>query len=195
MARRRRQRRARLDHRPEVVGGGAAASPYDGDAVLADEAGVMPGQLFRRQVVVHPAVDHRRQAGVGQDGDRCGAVLRQVAEVLAHLGRAGGAVEADDVRVQRLERREGGTDLGAHQHPPRRLDRHLHLDGNVAAGLRHGPPATDDGGLGLQQVLHRLDHEEVDAAVEQPFGGQLVAVALLDEPDLAERRDLGSGPE
>ena len=50
---------------------------------------------------------------------------------------------------------------------------------DLAAGLGHGPPAADDGGLGLEEVLDGLDDEQVDAAVEQPGGRLLVAVALV----------------
>ena len=100
---------------------------------------VVLGQLVGREVVVHLAVDHRRQAGVGQAGDRHAGVLGQVAEVLAHLGRAGGAVEADDVGPQRVEGGEGGADLGAGQHAAGQLDGDLDLERHLAARGRPWP--------------------------------------------------------
>ena len=148
-----------------------------------------------REVVVHLAVDHRRQAGVGQARDRHPAVLGQVAEVLVHLGRAGGAVEADDVGAHGLQGGEGGADLGAGEHAPGELDGDLDLDRDLAAGRGHRPPAADDGGLGLEEVEDGLDDEQVDAAVEQAPGLDLVGVAHLGEADLAERRELGAGAD
>ena len=58
----------------------------------------------RGEVVVHLPVDHRRQAGVGETRDREPAVLREVAQVLAHLRRAGRAVEPDHVGAHGVER-------------------------------------------------------------------------------------------
>lgn len=88
--------------------------------------------------------------------------LREVAQVLAHLGRPGGAVEADHVDAERLERGQGGADLQAHQH------RAGGLDGDVDQIDRVTPASaialgSDDGGLGLEQVLAGLDLEGVDA--------------------------------
>ena len=99
--------RAALDDRRQVGGGGAAAPADRGHAELGDEAVVELGQLLGREVVVHLAVDHRRQAGVGQARDRDRAVGREVAERLAHLGRPGRAVEADDVDLHGVERGRG----------------------------------------------------------------------------------------
>ena len=186
---------AALDDGPQVLGRGAAAAADDRHAELGDEPVVVLGQLRRRQVVVHLAVDHRRQPGVGQAGDRHPAVAGQVAEVLVHLGRAGGAVEADDVGPHGVEGGEGGGDLGAGQHPPGQLDGDLDLDGHLTAGGGHRPPAADDGGLGLQEVEDGLDDEEVDAAVEQAAGLHLVGVAHLGEADLSQRRELGAGAD
>ena len=112
-------------------------------------------------------------------------MLRQVAKVLAHLPRPGGAVDADDVGPQCLQRRQRGADLGARQHATGQLHRHLHLERHVAADARHGPPAGDHRCLGRQQVEHRLHDQQVDAAFQQPFGLLLVDVAELGEADLA----------
>ncbi len=118
-----------------------------------------------------------RQAGVGEHADRQRRVLRQVAQVLLHLGRAGGAVDAEDVGPHRRDRHQRGTDLAAEQHPPGGLHRDLHLQRHLAPGGRHRPPAGDDRRLRLEQVVARLDEEEVDAALEQTGGLLLVGVA------------------
>ena len=62
----------------------------------------------------------------GQAREERARVLREVAQVLGHLGRTGRAVQADDVGLHRLERGERGADLGADEHAARGLDRDLH---------------------------------------------------------------------
>jgi hypothetical protein len=54
-----------LDHGAQVLGGRAAAPAHDAHPVVGHEAGLVGGQLLRRQVVVHAAPDHGGQAGVG----------------------------------------------------------------------------------------------------------------------------------
>ena len=115
-ARRGREVLHRLDEGGDVLDGGAAAAADDLHAEVADEAALVLGQLVGREVVVHLPLDHRREAGVGQAGDRHAGVLAEVAEVLAHLGGPGGAVDADDVGPHGVERGEGGADLGAREH-------------------------------------------------------------------------------
>ena len=116
---------------------------------------------------MHLPVDHRRQAGVREHGDRQAAVVGEVADVLAHLGGAGRAVDAEDVGAHGVDGGEGGADLGAEQHAAGQLDRDLHLQRHLAALGRHGPPGADDRRLRRQQVELGLDEEQVDAAVEQ----------------------------
>ena len=62
----------------------------------------------------------------------------EVAQVLAHLGRAGGAVEPDHVDAERLEGGEGRADLAAEQHRAGGLDGDLR---DRRAGRRRRPPA------------------------------------------------------
>ena len=95
-------------------------------------------------------------------------MLREVAEVLGHLGRTGRAVHADDVGPHRLERGERGADLGADEHAARRLDRDLHHDRERATPARaHRGARTVDRGLRLQQVVDGLDEQHVDAAGDE----------------------------
>jgi hypothetical protein len=106
-----------------------------------------------------------------------------VPEVLGHLGRTRRAVQADHVGLERLKRGERGADLGADEHPPGQLHGYLHHQRDLAARLRHRPPGRDDGGLALEQVVHGLDEEDVDAPGEQAVDLRLVAVTQLGEPD------------
>ena len=181
-----------LHDRGDVVDGGAAAAADDAHAEVLHEPGLVLAQLLRREVVVHLPVLHRRHAGVGQAGDRHAGVLAEVAEVLAHLGRSGGAVDADDVGAHRVERGEGGADLGAGEHRAGDLHGHLHLDRQLLAGGGHRPAAGDHRRLGAEEVELGLDEEQVDAALEQSAGLDLVGVAQFGEADLAERRELGA---
>jgi hypothetical protein len=169
-----------LGHRgqlAQVLGRGAAAAAHHPHAQLGDEPGVELDKLLGREVVVHLAVDHRRQAHVGQARDGDGRVGRQVAQVLVHLGRAGGAVEPEHVRPQRAQCGQGRPDLAAEQHRAGLLHGDLELERHVAAGGGHGPAGADDRGLGCQQVEVGLGDEQVDAALQQAAGHDLVGVA------------------
>ena len=182
----------RLDDASQVLGGGAAAAADQGQSELGHELHVGGGELVGRERVVSAIAGQLRQAGVRHGRDRHPGVLGQVAQVLAHLRRAGGAVQPDRVDPERLQRGERGADLAAQQHGAGRLDRHLHEHGQVLAGVRQGPPRADHGGLGLQQVLRRLDQEGVDAAGAEPGRLALVGVAQGPVRDLPQGRQLGA---
>ena len=183
---------AAFHHGGEVRRRGAAAAADGRDAELGDEAMEVLGQLVGGEVVVHHAVDHRGQAGVGDAGDGHPAGGRQMAQGLAHLDRSGGAVEADHVDLHGIEHGQGGGDLGAWQHAPGQLDRHLDLQRHDPVQGHHGPPRPVDGRLGRQQVEHRLDQEEVHAALQQAQRLLLVGVAQVGVGDLAQGRELGA---
>ena len=105
---------------------------------------------------------------------------------------SGGAVEADHVDLHRVEHGERGADLGARQHAPGQLDRHLGLQGHVAPERDHGAPGAVDGGLDREQVELRLDQQQVDAALEQAERLLLVRVTELGVGDVPERGELGA---
>ncbi len=52
-----------------------------------------------------------------------------------------------------------------------------------------------DGGLGLEEVVDRLDEQQVDPAGEEGGGLLLVGVAQLEVGDLAEGGEAGAGAE
>ena len=151
------------------------------------------GELVGGQVVVHLAVDDRRQPGVGDHRDRHAAVLGQVPDVLAHLAGAGGAVEPDHVDAERFDDVVRGADLGSRQHRARQLDGDLCLDRHLSPDGGHRPPARRNRCLEAEQVELRLDEEQVDATVEQTTRLDLVHVAQLGEADVTERRHLRAG--
>jgi hypothetical protein len=88
-------------------------------------------------------------------------VSGQVPEVFAHLRRPGGAVEADEVDLERFDGGERRTDLAAEQHRARRLDRDLREQRQLDAGRSERSPGAVDRRLGLQQVLRGLDEDGV----------------------------------
>ncbi len=141
---------------------------------------------------MHGAVDHRREARIGDAGDGDPAGPRQVAQRLAHLDGSGGAVEADDVDLHGVEDGQRGADLGAGQHAAGQLDRHLGLQRHEAVEGDHGAPGAVDGRLDREQVELRLDQEEVDPALQQPERLFLVGVAELGVGDLAQGGELGA---
>ena len=176
---RHRVRAEALDDRAEVLRRRTAAATDDVDAELADEPLVRVGEPVRREVVVRVTVHDRRQPGVRQAREERARVLLQVLEVLGHLGRAGGAVQAEHVGLHRLERGDGGADLRADEHASGGLHRHLDHQRDGAAGVAHRPAAGDDRRLGLEQVVDGLDEQHVRAALEQAGGLELVVVAEL----------------
>ena len=154
----------------------------------------MPGvelrQLLGCQVVVGAPVDHARQPGIREHADRQRRVLAEVAQVLLHLGRSGGAVDAEHVGSHRAHRDDCRADLRADQHPAGRLHRHLDLQRHLAPRRLHRPAAGDHRRFDLEQVHARLDDEQIDATLEQPAGLDLVGVAEIGEVDVAEARKL-----
>ena len=146
----------------------------------------------RGQRVVRAVRGEHGQAGVRLAGDRDPGVRGQVAQVLAHLAGAGGAVQPDHVDAERLQGGERGGDLAAEQHGPGRLDRDLGDDQRVRGQFGHGPLGADDGRLGLEQVLAGLDDQRVGAAAQQALRVGLVGVAQLAERGVAERGQLGA---
>ena len=111
--------------------------------------------------------DGRPALGTQAIGDAAGR--RQVAQGLAHLDRAGGAVEADHVDLHGVEDGEGGADLGAGEHAAGQLDGHLGLQRHAAAERDHGPAGAVDGGLDRQQVEYGLDER---GGRRRPRGGR-----------------------
>jgi hypothetical protein len=174
---RRCQRCAAVDDGCEVFGRRATATADQLHAEVGDELGVGLGELRWRQRVVRLAIDHRRQAGVGDDADRQRAVARQVAHGLAHVGRAGRAVQAEDIDAQRYQRRHCRRDVAAQQHGSQAL-----LDGDRAHQRHcdalggHRLLTTPQRGFGLQQVEAGFDQQHGRATGQQ--SPRLTRVAL-----------------
>ncbi len=184
-----------LDDGTQVLRGGSAAAADQRQPVVAGEMVVRRGQLGGGQRVVGPVGGEHRQAGVGHRGQPHAGVPREVAQVLAHLRRSGGAVESDDVDAQWLEGRQGCADLRAEQHRAGGLDGHLGDQGDLPARRGHRPAGADQCRLGLQQVLRGLDEDGVDPALQQ--AGDLLGVRVAQEGEghVAQRRQLRARPD
>lgn len=115
--------------------------------------------------------------------------------MLAHLGGAGGAVQADHVDAQRLQRGQRGADLRAQQHRAGRLEGEGDQQRQVGPERVQGPAGAEDGRLGLEQVLGGLDDQGVRAAGDQALGVRLEAVAQRVEADVTEGRQLRTGAD
>ncbi len=176
-----------------VIGGGAAAAADDADAValheLRDRIRQRLGLLGEDRLAVR-ALD--RQASVGDARHRARAVLAEEADRVAHVLGAGRAVQPDHVDPQRLQRAQHRGDVGPQQHLAAvGQQRHGGVDRQRAPGALESGARAEHGGLDLEDVLRRLDDDEVRAAVDQPLGLLGEDLDQLAEADLPERRIFG----
>ncbi len=184
----------RLDQRRDVLGRGAAAAADKYGAVLVDERGERRGELVGRERVDRAVRAELGQPGVRHHRQRDPRVLGEGAQVLAHLGGPCGAVQADEVDAQRLQRGERGADLRAEQHRAGGLDRDLRHDRHPAALGGHRPAHAQDGRLRLQQVLAGLDDDRVGPARDEAAAALGVGIAQAGERLVAQRGQLRAGP-
>src|SRR6185312_3119415 len=109
--------RAALDDGGDVVGRRAAAAADDRHAEALDELAQDLGQRLGLLGEDRLAVGALQgQAGVGDAVHRHRAVLAEEADGVAHVLGAGGAVQAERVDLQGLQRGEDGADVGPEQH-------------------------------------------------------------------------------
>lgn len=131
---------------------------------------------------------------LGHAGDGHGGLFGEVAQVLAHLVRPGGAVQADGVDAERLEGGERGADLGAHQHGASGFDGHRNEDREADAAGDDGLLAAVNRGLGLQEVLAGFDEESIRAAVDEALGLEGEGLLEVVVAGVAEAGELGARP-
>ena len=113
-----------------------------------------------------PLAPSTGRPGVGHHRHRDAGVVGQVAQVLAHLGGPGRAVQPDHVDAERLDRRQRRADLAAQQHGAGGFDGDVGDDRDMPAELGHRPARSQHRGLELQQVLAGLDEDRVGAALQ-----------------------------
>ncbi len=181
---------AYLSHdRIEVLRRRTTAAAHHRHAEAAHELGERGrhgARLERIDGVTGSRVD--RQPRVRNTRDRQRGVLGQVADRLAHVLGTGRAVEADHIHGQCLERRQRAGDVGAEQHPPRRVERDLRLHRHAAAEVDEQSLDPCDRRLHLENVLRRLDQQHIHTTFDQRRRLFVVLPAELLEGDRRQRR-------
>ncbi len=181
----------------DVGGRGPTAASDDRDAValdeLAEDVGELLGLLGEDRLAVRAL---EGQAGVGDAVHGLARGLGQEADRVAHVLGAGGAVQADHVDLQCLEGGQDGADVRAEEHLAAvGEERDGALDGDGAARLLERLAGAEHGGLDLEDVLGRLDDDQVRATVDQAAGLLVEHGHELGEADLAEGRVVAGGEE
>jgi hypothetical protein len=123
-------------------------------------------------------------------------VLAEEADRVAHVLGAGRAVQAEHVDAERVDRREHRADVGAEQHLAAVGQQgDGDLDRQRPAGRLERLAGAEDRRLDLEDVLRRLDDDEVGAALDEALGLLGERVGELAEGDVAERRVVRGGQE
>ena len=106
-------------------------------------------------------------------------------DVRTQCGRPKGAVQADEQRLGMADGLPEGFGRLARQRPPAQIrDRPGDHHRQPRAGLEY-LVKSEERRLGIQRVEDRLDHDEIDAAVDQSFGGFAVGIDQFGETDVA----------
>ena len=140
-----------------MLGSGTTAPADETGTELGHEAGKRGCQLLWGERVPRAVRAELRQTRVRHDRYADAGPLRQVTQVLAHLGGPRRAVETDQIDAERLECGERRPDLGAEQHGAGGLDGDVSDDGQLNTRVSQGALGPDDRRLRLEQVLRRLD--------------------------------------
>ena len=160
-----------FDNSLQMLEGGPAAPAHSVDAEIVDELGQRFGQAWRFERVQRlAATEVDRNTGIRNDADRRARVLDEVAHRLAHVLRAGRAVQTDHVGAQTLENGQCRADVSAEQHSPICVQRHLHLQWQAPSGPDKAAPRPKKDSLRLQDVLLGFDDQQIGPAIEQAAG-------------------------
>ncbi len=181
-----------LHQPPQMLRRGPAATAHQRQPVLPHERLLRIRQLRRGEGEVRAVSGQDGQAGVRHAHQGDTRLAGEMPQVFGHLPRARGAVEADHVDPERLQRGQGRTDLRAEQHGARRLEGEGADQRQPDSEGVHGTAGSYDGRLRLQQVLRRLHQQGVRAARDEPFGVAREAVPQRGVADVAEGGQLGA---
>ncbi len=169
-----------------MLGGGAAASSHNADAQILHEVGKVPDEFLRLQRIVRMPPDILGHPGVRHDKDRFGAGACKGPDVVGHFFRAGGAVYADDIDIERFERHESRGDLRPKEHGPHGLNRDGRNDGNPAAQVLETAEDAVEGRLCLEKILAGFHAEEVGSPLKKSPCLLLIGSRHLLEPYMSE---------
>ncbi|RIH90993.1 hypothetical protein Mgrana_03109 [Meiothermus granaticius NBRC 107808] len=112
-----------------------------------------------------------------------------------HQVRTGSAVEPHHIHRKGLERGEGRSIIGPHQHGAGRLHGHLHLQRNLPPHLPHGLACRQHHAAHVQDVLVGLEDQQVAAPPDQPLGCGLVGRKQGAPANLSQADKLGAWPQ
>src|SRR6266851_4301764 len=169
----------------DVLLGGAAAAADEIEPAVIDKFLELGSERCRRLEVLAFFVG---QPGVGIAGDTFAGELAERANVIGHEFRAGSAVHAEGERFGEAQRSPHGFDGLSGEHGAHGLE------GNGCADFAGMFLDGQQSGFDVARVLTGFDEEEVDAALEQAFGLDVVGFAKLLEGDTAGDGDgLGGG--
>src|SRR5581483_3552831 len=128
-------------------------------------------------------------------GNVLGGIDAEITDSIIHLGGPGGAIQADDIDVERLEGRKRRANFGAQQHRARSLKRDLNRDRQALACLAHRVKHADQSGFGLEQVLARFHQQHVYSTLDESAGLLFITGGHVVESNMTERGQLGSGTD
>ena len=169
---------APLDDRAEVLGRGAAAAADDAHAEVGDEPLEMVGELAGREVVVRAPVDDaragRRWGAPRSAGRQCCERWRRCSVI--SRGPVAQLRPNTSGFIARSETSAAPISVPTSIRPVVSIVTCTWMRDAPALG-RHRPTSADHRRLGLQEVVARLDEEEVDATLEEAAGLHLVGVA------------------
>ena len=176
----------RLAQQVDVAVDGAAATADQVHPSGIDEAAQGLGHGLRRLVVLAVFVGHAR---VGHAGHREAGDGRQGADVVGHERRASGAVDADPQQFAVGQGDVQGLHVLPGQQRAHGFDGALHRHRHLTVKLGEGAVDSLETGLDVQGVLPRLQQQNVNAALDQPGGLDVVAVHQFVEGHAASDRD------
>ncbi len=172
----------------------ATATADDVYAKVSGEVDDLCGEGFRRLVIMHLAVFHRRQAGVWQNRDGQRSILAKVTNALSHVTRPGTAVHANHVDRKRRQGGKRGANLSAVEHRPKHFDRNLSNHRQSYAMLLEVSEDCGQRGLGLQKILTGFDNQQIGAAVDESPHLFRICCFQIEKTYMAQRRQLASRP-
>ena len=185
--------RRELRQRSDVTRGGATATTDHLHAQIFNEVHQLHLQFHWGEPVVGHATNVFRKTSVGNAAHRERGVLGEVADVLLHLLRTGGAVEPENVDRKRLKNRHHSSDVRTDEHRSGGFHGHGHHQRpSLTGGCKRFFNALQRG-LDLQHVLAGLNDEQVNIAGNQSFGLFPEGIAHRVEVDVPQGRQLGGG--
>ncbi len=170
----------------DMVGRGAAAAADDVDETGLGEFGEQPRHVFGALVIEAEFVG---QAGIGIGADQRVGDAGEIGDMGAHLLGAERAIEPDRKRRGVAHRDPERLRRLARQHAPRQVgDGAGHHDRDRCAARLEQLGDRVERRLGVEGVEHRLQQQDVGAALEQALGLLAIGLAQFVEADGAEAR-------